>query len=79
MTIPEGGRLIEAEFAASVWQLNVQPGDTVTTGQPLLALEAMKMESRVPAPMNGVVHEILAKPGDQVEAGTALLVLAPAS
>ncbi|WP_327427424.1 5-oxoprolinase/urea amidolyase family protein [Streptomyces sp. NBC_01236] len=79
VTIPEGGRLIEAEFAASVWQLNVKPGDTVTTGQPLLALEAMKMESRVSAPMNGVVHEILAKPGDQVEAGTALLVLAPTS
>ncbi|WP_369256927.1 5-oxoprolinase/urea amidolyase family protein [Streptomyces sp. R35] len=79
VTIPEGGRLIEAEFAASVWQLNVKPGDTVTTGQPLLALEAMKMESRVSAPMNGVVHEILAKPGDQVEAGTALLVLTPTS
>jgi urea carboxylase len=68
---------VEAEFAASVWQLNVSPGDEVTTGQPLLALEAMKMESRVPAPMDGVVQEILAKPGDQVEAGTALIVLAP--
>ncbi|MCX4975880.1 5-oxoprolinase/urea amidolyase family protein [Streptomyces sp. NBC_00620] len=77
VTVPEGGRLIEAEFAASVWQLNVRPGDKVTRGQPLLALEAMKMESRVPAPMNGVVTEILAKPGDQVEAGTALIVLAP--
>lgn len=77
VTVPEGGRLIEAEFAASVWQLNVRPGDKVTQGQPLLALEAMKMESRVPAPMNGVVTEILAKPGDQVEAGTALMVLAP--
>ncbi|MCX5556350.1 5-oxoprolinase/urea amidolyase family protein [Streptomyces sp. NBC_00038] len=78
VTVPEGGRLIEAEFAASVWQLNVRPGDEVTLGQPLLALEAMKMESRVPAPMNGVVTEILTKPGDQVEAGTALMVLAPA-
>jgi urea carboxylase len=39
----------------------------------------MKMESRVHAPMAGVVTEILARPGDQVEAGTALLVLAPAS
>ena len=77
VTVPAGGRLIEAEFAASVWQLNVRPGDEVTLGQPLLALEAMKMESRVPAPMNGVVAEILAKPGDQVEAGTALIVLAP--
>lgn len=79
VTVPAGGRLVEAEFAASVWQLNVEPGDEVTVGQPLLALEAMKMESRVHAPMAGVVTEILARPGDQVEAGTALLVLAPAS
>ncbi|MFJ9630407.1 5-oxoprolinase/urea amidolyase family protein [Streptomyces sp. NPDC101175] len=79
VTVPAGGRLVEAEFAASVWQLNVAPGDEVTVGQPLLALEAMKMESRVHAPMAGVVAEILARPGDQVEAGTALLVLAPAS
>jgi urea carboxylase len=79
VTVPPGGRLIEAEFAASVWQLNVEPGDEVTAGQPLLALEAMKMESRVHAPMDGVVAEILARPGDQVEAGTALLVLAPAA
>jgi urea carboxylase len=77
--IPAGGRLVEAEFAASVWQLNVEQGDEVTAGQPLLALEAMKMESRVHAPVAGVVTEILARPGDQVEAGTALLVLAPAS
>ncbi|MFD3840366.1 5-oxoprolinase/urea amidolyase family protein [Streptomyces sp. NPDC058642] len=75
--IPEGGRIVEAEFTASVWQLNVEPGDEVTAGQPLLALEAMKMESRVHAPMDGVVTEILARPGDQVEAGTALVVLAP--
>ncbi|MGW1535396.1 5-oxoprolinase/urea amidolyase family protein [Streptomyces aureus] len=75
--IPRGGRLVEAEFAASVWQLNVAPGDRVTAGQPLLALEAMKMESRVPAPVDGVVHQVLTRPGDQVEAGTALLVLAP--
>lgn len=78
MSVPAGGRLVEAEFAASVWQVNVRPGDEVTAGQPLLALEAMKMESRVHAPVAGVVAEILAGPGDQVEAGTALVVLAPA-
>jgi urea carboxylase len=77
VAVPPGGCLIEAEFAASVWQLNVEPGDEVAAGQPLLALEAMKMESRVHAPTAGVVAEILARPGDQVEAGTALLVLAP--
>ncbi|MFG2556300.1 5-oxoprolinase/urea amidolyase family protein [Streptomyces sp. NPDC048581] len=79
VTVPAGGRLVEAEFAASVWQLGVRPGDEVTAGQPLLALEAMKMESRVHAPMAGVVVEVLVGPGDLVEAGTALVVLAPAT
>ncbi|MET7389651.1 5-oxoprolinase/urea amidolyase family protein [Streptomyces sp. NPDC005529] len=77
ISVPAGGRLVEAEFAASVWQVNVEPGARVTAGQPLLALEAMKMESRVPAPADAVVERILVSPGDQVEAGTALLVLAP--
>ncbi|MER7574936.1 urea carboxylase [Streptomyces sp. NPDC126514] len=75
--VPEGGHLIEAEFTASVWQVNVRVGDRVSAGQQLLALEAMKMESRVPAPADGIVAEVLTKPGSQVEAGTALVVLAP--
>ncbi|MFF4016818.1 5-oxoprolinase/urea amidolyase family protein [Streptomyces sp. NPDC001843] len=79
VSVPPGGHLVEAEFAASVWQVHVSPGDAVTAGQPLLALEAMKMESRVHAPITGVVAEVLAGPGDQVEAGTALVVLAPAA
>ncbi|MEV6737604.1 5-oxoprolinase/urea amidolyase family protein [Streptomyces sp. NPDC051104] len=77
VTVPPGGRLVEADFAASVWQVNVEPGDEVTAGQPLLALEAMKMESRVHAPMPGVVTEVLTKPGAQVEAGAPLVVLGP--
>lgn len=76
-TVPPGSHLLEAEFAASVWQLNVSPGDRVRAGQPLLALEAMKMESRVNAPVDGVVTHILTAPGAQVEAGTPLLVLSP--
>ncbi|MFJ9736387.1 urea carboxylase [Streptomyces sp. NPDC101171] len=76
--VPEGGHLVEAEFAASVWQVGVEVGDRVSAGQPLLVLEAMKMESRVPAPADGVVVRVLTRPGSQVEAGTALVVLAPA-
>ncbi|MEU9734272.1 urea carboxylase [Streptomyces sp. NPDC048002] len=76
--VPEGGQLVEAEFTASVWQVNVEKGDRVSAGQQLLALEAMKMESRVPAPADGVVAAVLTQPGSQVEAGTALVVLAPA-
>ncbi|WP_317447414.1 urea carboxylase [Streptomyces collinus] len=75
--VPEGGHLVEAEFTASVWQVGVEVGDRVSAGQPLLVLEAMKMESRVPAPADGVVVRVLTRPGSQVEAGTALVVLAP--
>ncbi|MGO4430023.1 acetyl-CoA carboxylase biotin carboxyl carrier protein subunit, partial [Streptomyces sp. MCAF7] len=55
LAVPPGGHLVEAEFAASVWQVAVAAGDTVTAGQRLLALEAMKMESFVHAPHGGVV------------------------
>ncbi|MEV6312105.1 urea carboxylase [Streptomyces sp. NPDC051840] len=75
--IPEGGRLVEAEFVASVWQLSVSEGERVTAGQLLIALEAMKMESPVHAPASGTVTRVLTKPGAQVEAGTPLLVIAP--
>lgn len=68
--VPAGSHLIEAEFTASVWQVNVRPGDRVTTGQPLLTLEAMKMESRVRSPVDGTVDQILTSPGTQVDAGT---------
>ncbi|MFB7341630.1 urea carboxylase [Streptomyces hydrogenans] len=75
--VPEGGRLVEADLTAGVWQVNVEVGDRVSAGQQLVALEAMKMESPVRAPADGVVAEILVTPGSQVEAGTALVVLGP--
>jgi urea carboxylase len=76
MEVPiPGGTVIEAEFAASVWQLAVEPGDQVVAGQKLVVLEAMKMESAVVAPAAGVVARVLVTPGDQVEAGKPLVVL----
>lgn len=50
-------------------------GDIVTAGQPLLWLEAMKMEHRVTAPADGVLTELLVTPGRQVELGTLLAVV----
>ncbi|WP_406055220.1 5-oxoprolinase/urea amidolyase family protein [Streptomyces sp. NBC_01077] len=77
VTVPPGCELIEAEFTASVWQLNVAEGDRVTAGQPLLTLEAMKMESRVPSPRAATITQVLTHPGAQVEPGTPLLILTP--
>ncbi|MFF3460236.1 5-oxoprolinase/urea amidolyase family protein [Streptomyces sp. NPDC002730] len=77
LDVPPGGQVLEAEFAASVWQLNAEPGAVVTPGQPLLTLEAMKMESRVHAPYAARVARFLVTPGTQVEAGTPLAILTP--
>ncbi|MEV4136771.1 5-oxoprolinase/urea amidolyase family protein [Dactylosporangium sp. NPDC049742] len=76
VSVPDGGTLVEAPFVASVWRVDVRPGDRVTAGQPLLALEAMKLESVVTAPRDGTVTDILVTPGAQVAPGSPLVVLA---
>ena len=51
----------------------VQPGVSVEEGQPLLVLEAMKMENMIKAVASGVVSEVPISEGQAVEKG-ALLV-----
>ena len=50
-------------------------GPQVTAGQPLVVLEAMKMEHTVAAPLDGVLTALHVQPGDQVESGQALAVV----
>ena len=50
-------------------------GEKVVTGQPLLALEAMKMETVLRAPSDGVVTQILVSAGHLVDPGTPLVVV----
>ena len=47
--------------------VNVREGDTVTKGQTLLVLEAMKMEIRIQAPQDGVVTKSFVEQGQTVE------------
>ena len=77
LTLPPGARTVEADLAAAVWHISVRPGDTVTPGQTLLTLEAMKMESPVTSPTAATVLSIPVTPGTQVLPGTPLIVLAP--
>jgi pyruvate carboxylase len=51
----------------------VAPGEEVTAGQKLFALEAMKMETTVYSDRNGRVAEVLVRTGEQVESGDLLL------
>jgi biotin carboxyl carrier protein len=52
-------------------------GDRVAAGQPLLALEAMKMEHTVLASATGVLAELRVGPGTQVNAGDIVAVIEP--
>jgi geranyl-CoA carboxylase alpha subunit len=62
--------------AGTVTQVLVKPGDVVTPGQPLLSVEAMKMEMWLNAQGHGVVQAVHAQPGAQVQAKALLIELA---
>ena len=51
----------------------VNAGDAVTTDQPIMIMEAMKMEHTIRAPNNGVVDTIYYKEGDMVDGGAELI------
>ncbi len=74
-----GSRHHHAEIRASmpglVVRIETEIGGTVAKGQPVLILEAMKMENEVRAPADGIVKEIRVQQGRPVEKGDVLIVL----
>ncbi|HIP73244.1 MAG TPA: acetyl/propionyl/methylcrotonyl-CoA carboxylase subunit alpha [Anaerolineae bacterium] len=68
---------LRAPMPGSILELLVKVGDTVQAGQPLLKLEAMKMEHTIRAAGDGIVETIYFAPGDAVEADAQLLHIKP--
>jgi len=68
-----------APMPGTVVSVAVEVGAEVTAGQPVLVLEAMKMQHTVSAPTDGTVTEIDVKPGAQVAAGEVLAVVSTGS
>ena len=64
-----------APMPGSVIRVAAAQGDTVTMGQPILWLEAMKMEHTITAPADGVLTELNVQQGQQVEVGQVLAVV----
>ena len=71
----EAGRAgsLVAPMPGSVLRVLVAAGDTVVAGQPLLVMEAMKMEHQVVSPSSGTVAEIFVHAGQQLDSGQRLV------
>ena len=69
------GEEIKAGLPGNVLRIEVSEGDSVSEGDVLLVMEAMKMETEVKAPKAGTVNSILVSQGDKVVTGQALVTL----
>jgi biotin carboxyl carrier protein len=69
--------LVIALMPGKVLKMLVQPGETVEEGQPILILEAMKMQNEYTAPVAGVVSQVHAEEGVNVEINAPLVTLLP--
>ena len=63
---------LRAPMAGLVLRVNVTQGQTIAAGDPVLVLDAMKMENTIRAPHDGTVHEIVVVGGQSVLTGALL-------
>jgi 3-methylcrotonyl-CoA carboxylase alpha subunit len=71
--VESGGGRLTAPMPGKVVAVLASNGQEVKKGEPLVIMEAMKMEHTISAPSNGVVEEVLYQVGDQVADGAPLL------
>lgn len=67
---------VKAPLAGNIFKILVEPGQQVTEGEPVIILEAMKMETEVSAPSSGTVEAVKIKEGGSVAVGDLLLTIA---
>jgi pyruvate carboxylase subunit B len=70
-----GGEIISAPMPGTIFKVKCEPGDSVTAGDELVVLEAMKMEVPVKAHISGTVATVDVKVGDVVSAGQTLVTI----
>ncbi|MCK2217247.1 ATP-grasp domain-containing protein [Actinomadura sp. ATCC 31491] len=72
-----GDGVVRSPMPGTVLVVKAQPGDRVSAGQPLVIVEAMKMEHTVTAPCAGVLAELPVQPGQPVDMDAVLAVVTP--
>jgi biotin carboxyl carrier protein len=70
-----GAQSVVAPMPGRVVRVLVGPGDEVSARQPVVVVEAMKMENELTATRTGTVKEVSVSPGASVEAGKVLVVI----
>lgn len=71
----DGNVLVKSPMPGTIIDVKVSVGDTVSVAQPLVILEAMKMENDIVAPSAGKVASIKVKKGDSVNSDDLLITL----
>jgi len=69
------GDAVKAVLAGNIFKVHVAPGVSVSKGDPLLVVEAMKMETAVVAPRSGTVTDVFVSEGDSVKVGDSLVAI----
>ena len=69
------GDTVVAVLAGNIFRVLVATGDTVNEGQPLLVVEAMKMETAISAPREGTISGVFVAEGDIVKVGDPLVAI----
>ncbi|MBQ9857981.1 MAG: biotin/lipoyl-binding protein, partial [Oscillospiraceae bacterium] len=70
-----GGEEIQAPMPGNILDVKVSNGQSVTKGQVLVILEAMKMENEIMAPHDGTITSVCVNKGDVVNPGQVLVTL----
>lgn len=70
-----GSGEIKAPMPGIIVSIAKKEGASVSAGENLLVIEAMKMENNIPAPKSGKIKSINVKPGQEVNSGQLLLVI----
>ncbi len=78
LDVPDGQRGVESPMAGAVVDVMVEPGKTVQTGDTIMVISAMKMESMIMAPTSGTVLAVAdLAAGDNVAADQVVALIAP--
>jgi biotin carboxyl carrier protein len=70
-----GPRPVRAPMPGLIVRVDIEAGDTVAAGQPVVAMEAMKMENELKAETDGTVARVLVQAGQAVQKGEVLVEL----